>query len=162
MASWFDSVFGGCCSRQKPQSAVLRKTETVHASAKRVTEADLRSLPGLPVPQETETPESYSVPQSPIIYSPLTPSHLPISQTSTLTSQNSSLDGAFTLLNQMKCHVCEDRSTGFCIGCQKRRYCFNCFQSTHSSMQGLHKFISYAASVRRIGKRKVTGEESKI
>ena len=114
---------------------------------KPLTEEDLHSLPSLSALPERTDPASYSLPQSPII-SPLVPSPQ-ISQKSTLTSQHSSLDSAFLLLNQMKCAMCKERSTGFCIGCQQRRYCFACFQSMHNSMHGVHKFISYAGSVRR-------------
>jgi hypothetical protein len=154
MASWFDSLFGGCCSRQRPRIEELKATELPQASLKPVTEEDLHSLPSLSAVQEVADPASYSLPQSPIISSPLVPSPPPISQKSTLTSQNSSLDSAFLLLNQMKCGVCEERSTGFCIGCQKRRYCFSCFQSLHNSMHGVHKFVSYAGTVRRVGRGK--------
>lgn len=162
MASWFDSVFKGCCSRHKAESTEAKKKETAQVVLKPVTEEDLHSLPSMSAPQEIEDPASYSVPQSPIISCPLTPSLPPISQKSTLTSQTSSIDSAVLLLNHMKCCLCKDRSTGFCIGCQQKRYCFNCFQRVHNSMHGVHKFISYAAAVRRRTAGKNSQEETKM
>ena len=158
MASWFDSLFGGCCSRQRPRPEELKTAESSQAVRKPAVEEDLHSLPSLSMlPEAAADPASYSLPQSPMISSPLVPSPPPISQKSTLTSQNSSLDSAFLLLSQMKCGICEERSTGFCIGCQKRRFCFTCFQSVHNSMHGVHKFISYAGTVRRLGRGKGEG-----
>lgn len=152
MASWLDSLFGGCCSRHKPPSEALQKAASVHLSQEPANEEDLHSLPSLSAAPETAVPVSYSLPQSPILSFP---SPAPISQKSTLTSQQSSLDSAFPLLRQMNCAECELRSTGFCIGCQKRRYCYSCFQTVHNSMHGVHKFISYA------GARRVAGKEER-
>jgi len=155
MASWLESLFGTCCGRHKPPSGELQKAASSHLSQELANEEDLHSLPSLSVVPETEAPVSYSLPQSPILSFP---SPTPISQKSTLTSQQSSLDSTFPLLNQMNCGDCEQRSTGFCIGCQKRRYCYSCFQTVHNSMHGVHKFISYAG-VRRVVKGK---EERKV
>jgi hypothetical protein len=143
MASWLDSLFRSCCSRQKPHIEDPKRTKSTHVSQIPATEQDLHSIPTFSAMPETGDAVSCSLPQSPII------SLTQISQKSTLTSQQSSTDSALFLLSQMKCGVCEEGSTGFCIGCQKRRYCFACFQSVHSSMSGLHKFISYAGITRR-------------
>ena len=143
MASWLDSLFRSCCSRQKPHIEESKRTKSTHVSQIPATEQDLCSFPRFEAVPETGDAISYSLPQSPII------SLSPISQKSTLTSQQSSTDSALFLLSQMKCGVCEESSTGFCIGCQKQRYCFACFQSAHSKMSGWHKFISYAGITKR-------------
>lgn len=143
MASWLDSLLRSCCSRQKPHIEDPKKVRPIHVSQIPATEQDLRSIPSFSAVPETGDAISYSLPQSPII------SVSPISQKSTLTSQQSSTDSALFLLGQMKCGICEEDSTGFCIGCQKKRYCFACFESTHSSMRGWHKFISYAGITKR-------------
>ena len=172
MASWLDSLFGGCCNRQRPQEPEPSKQGTIVVLPDQPTEEDLRSLPTLAPPLDpggSDMP-TYSLPQSPMLGYELLdeevkqgrkrrPAVMPFSQRSTLSSQSSaSIDSATLQLTQMKCGACGDQSTGFCIGCQKQRFCYTCYQREHSSMHGLHKFISYAgtrrASVRAMKEKK--------
>ena len=58
-------------------------------------------------------------------------------------SPTSPIEVANQMLTQMKCAICLDPSTGFCVGCPRERYCYNCYHQVHSVLPGSHRFVSY-------------------
>lgn len=147
MASCFHSFFDGCISRSKAPSSSGKSPPVLVAPYSSPIE-DLRSLPSVTACETLSPYSSAGKPPGAHCFPELhrDEDHCDGSIGSTSPSVSSPVDTAATLLSQMKCALCREKSTGFCVGCPRERYCSECYHRTHQALPKTHRFVSYSAN----------------